>query len=245
MIDKSNPIPLYYQIAVHIKNQIYAEVYPPRAKLPSEEELVNTFNVSRPTIRRALDELERQGLIYREQGRGSFVAPLFREVFGFGGFTERVQRMGFTPGSRLISQRVVDHLPHYLSTYLNLGPENDPSDRYLRVERVRLINDEPVALEKSYLPLSRFPGLDQIDFSKGSLYQVVSERYGRVTSAADSVFLPHMADQEDVEILNVHIGEAMLELWQRVWDQDRYVVEYTHALYNSKFAFRMHWSRVE
>ena len=245
MIDKNNPIPLYYQIAVYIKNQIYSEKYVPRDRLPSEEELVAQFNVSRPTIRRALEELEHQGLIYREQGRGSFVAPLFRGIFGFGGFTERCKRMGLTPSSKVIEQRVVDTLPPQLMFYLQLEKEVTFPARFLLLKRIRLINDEPVAVEACYLPLARFPELDQIDFNHRSLYETITDRYGITAVAADSVFLPHEADQVDADTLNGHTGEAMIELWQRVWAQDKYVVEYTHALYNQKFAFRMHWARVE
>lgn len=246
MINKTSPIPLYFQIASQLRESIKNGRFAPREKLPSENELADKYNVSRVTIRRALNELERQNYIYREQGKGSFVSPnQVMGKFGFGGFTERVLKMGFTPSSRILEFRPVKTLPAELAQLLQVDENSEAEGPFALLKRVRYIDDDPVALEQVYLPLRMYPGIENLDLTDKSLYQVLFERWGAQALFAESILTTDSATAEQAHDLETLPGDPLLVLWQRVWSQTQYVLEYTNSYYTKKFALHLHWRRIE
>jgi GntR family transcriptional regulator len=185
------PVPLHHQVYLDLKAAIDSGEHRPGDKLPPERELARRYGCSLITIRRALDELSREGRLRRDQGRGTFVLPprLDRDISDARSFTAEMQRRGLDPQTRLVSARpeaAVESVAAALA--LEIGSPT------LYLERLRLAGGEPLLLEMVHLPAERFPGLLASDLEHNSLYDVLTERYGtpvvRAREALEPVLLP-------------------------------------------------------
>jgi GntR family transcriptional regulator len=148
MIDPDDFLPRYYQLANILRERISKGEVPARQPIPSERQLEKDFSVSRTTIRQAIELLIRQGFLYREHGRGTFVSPqkLQKGISELTSFTEDMKRRGITPGQKILGIEQV-RASATLRSRLEL-----PADRQkvLRIERLRLGDGLPMGLQTSY-----------------------------------------------------------------------------------------------
>jgi GntR family transcriptional regulator len=172
-IDPSAAEPPYVQILTRIERAISAGELVVGQLLPSERDLSALFRVSRPTLRRALDELSRAGRIVRLTNVGTFVADQRLRLGESLSFTDRVRHAGGTPSSRLLSSGLVGPSAA-INQQLRLGPR----DALIRLERVRLVDRHPIMVQISHLQARRFEGLLEEDLEAGSLYGLLRERFG-------------------------------------------------------------------
>jgi GntR family transcriptional regulator, N-acetylglucosamine utilization regulator len=185
------PVPLHHQVYVDLKSGLDSGEYAVGERLPPERELARLYGCSLITIRRALDELAREGRLGREQGRGTFVLPprLDRDIGGSMSFTDEMQRRGLDPETRLIAAR-----PEAAGEIVAAALQLEPGSPTLYLERLRLAAGEPLLLEMVHLPAERFPGLLASDLEHNSLYDILNERYQspilRVREALEPVLLP-------------------------------------------------------
>jgi GntR family transcriptional regulator len=185
------PVPLHHQVYVDLKAALDTGEYAVGERLPPERELARLYGCSLITIRRALDELSREGRLGRQQGRGTFVLPprLDRDIGGAMGFTEEMQRRGLDPETRLIAAR-----PEAAGEIVAAALQLEPGSPTLYLERLRLAGGEPLLLEMVHLPAERFPGLLASDLEHNSLYDILTERYQspvvRAREALEPVLLP-------------------------------------------------------
>jgi GntR family transcriptional regulator len=185
------PVPLHHQVYADMKAALDAGEYAVGEQLPPERELARMYGCSLITIRRALDELSREGRLGRQQGRGTFVLPprLDRDIAGAMSFTEEMQRRGLDPETRLVAAR-----PEAASETVAAALQLEPGSPTLYLERLRLAAGEPLLLEMVHLPAERFPGLLASDLEHNSLYDILTERYQspilRVREALEPVLLP-------------------------------------------------------
>jgi GntR family transcriptional regulator len=185
------PVPLHHQVYVDLKASLDAGEFAVGERLPTERELARLYGCSLITIRRALDELSREGRLRRHQGRGTFVlAPkLDRDIGDTLSFTDEMQRRGLDPETRLLAARP-EAAGEHVAAALNL----EPGSPTLYLERLRLAGGEPLLLEMVHLPAERFPGLLASDLEHNSLYDVLTERYQtpvvRAREALEPVLLP-------------------------------------------------------
>src|SRR2546423_1622557 len=181
--------------------------------LPPERELAARLGVSRMTLRQALAALEARGLLVRVVGRsgGTFVAEpkLERDLSGFAGLSDQLRRQGVVAGARVLSAAEVPASEH-VAAALDL-PAGAP---VYRIERVRLANGEPVAIEETSFPADTFPGLIEQRLD-GSLYDVMRGRYPELPQRAHEQLEPVLAGAREVEALGVEVG-APLMLVERV-----------------------------
>jgi GntR family transcriptional regulator len=174
-IDKSSPEPMYLQIAAALKELLQAGKFSGDAPMPPERILAERFGVSRMTMRQANDVLEREGLIDRQRGRGTFATPnhIVKQAQEARSFSEEIRRRGGVPSSRLISFRSV---PATASTGRYFGiAEGEP---IYEIERVRLADDVPIAFESVQIPSCLCPKLERFNLIDYSLYQILEENYG-------------------------------------------------------------------
>ncbi|HEX7974847.1 MAG TPA: GntR family transcriptional regulator, partial [Anaerolineales bacterium] len=165
LLDKNSSEPLYSQLYARLMEKIEKGELKAGDRVPAERELAESLNVSRITARQAIDALVKSGLVYREQGRGTFVAePRMRGVMGFSSFSQDVESRGLHPSSSVLSQELT-RVDEKLQKTLKLGPE----DLAIHIVRVRKADDTPVALQSTYIPYSLCPGLENEDFSSASL----------------------------------------------------------------------------
>ena len=208
-LDKNGFIPLYYQIQRALMEKIQAGELSEGDPLASEEELSRIYQVSRMTARQALHGLKTSGYAFSEKGRGTFVSKpkLEKNILHLQGFTEDMRQRGMKPSSKLLEQVVVTPTED-LAAKLKL----DMTDRVMRLRRLRLADNIPMALEVSHIPLRQFPGLDRIDFAKHSLYQTLRERYGVRVAYADEVIEALPATREESELLTVPKKASILSI---------------------------------
>ena len=179
------PIPLHHQVYLDLKAALDAGEWAAGDRLPTERDLAFRYGCSLITIRRALGELVRESRLERTRGRGTFVlAPRMDVDFaGTLSFTEEMQTRGLDPQTRLIAARP-EAAGEAVATALGL----ELGSPTLYLERLRLADGEPLLLEQVHLPAERFPGLLASDLEGGSLYDLLTERYGvRVAKAREAI----------------------------------------------------------
>jgi GntR family transcriptional regulator len=170
----SAPLPKYYQLRETLREQI--EVLQAGQPIPSENELCHAHAVSRITVRKALNHLTHQGLLYTVQGKGTFVSPhKFRVQWAqeTAGFHADMARRGLSVRVRVLEQTLVpadERVAAELS--LNLGAP------VVKFVRLRYVDDKPFDIATNYLPAQLFPGLEREDLMTASLYALMQSKYG-------------------------------------------------------------------
>jgi GntR family transcriptional regulator len=225
---------MYFRIQQGILEQIQSGQLAPGSQLPSEAELELQYQVSRITAKRALDELVRQGRAFRQQGRGTFVAQAgLREISGFRSFSEDIRSRGLTPGSRILEFEEMQP-DAGIRRRLHL-PENEKA---FRLKRLRLANQEPVALEAAYLPCRLVPGLLQEDLVGNSLYSIMIEKYNIVPTWADAEIEACMPTREEIHLLALKAGMPVLVAHRITYAADYEVIETVDSVYcGGRFTF--------
>jgi GntR family transcriptional regulator len=179
--------------------------------IPSERLLCEQFGVSRMTVRQAVDALVVEGLLAREQGRGTFVAPTKVDLeVRLASFGEEMQRRGMTPSSKVLAAEVVAATPDIADALDIL-----PGERVFSLYRVRFADGEPMAIEQAWLPCQLVPGLFD-ETVPDSIYGELRRRglepdWGEDTVAATE------ADAQDAELLGIAGGKAVLRLTRRTF----------------------------
>jgi GntR family transcriptional regulator len=229
------PPPLYVQIAENLLERIESNELPPGSRLPPERELSETLGVTRATVRQALNVLYDRGLIHRRQGLGTFVASpkIERQAAKLVPFTKGMERRGYKIEIRLVS---FEKFPSEASLAEELLIS--VSDSVYFIHRVRLLNKEPVLIERLYVPASRFPELDQYDLAKRSLYEVMETEYGVTVTKARQSLEPVLATEYEAELLEIKTGAPLMLERRIAFDQDDRPVERARDLFRGdRFRF--------
>jgi GntR family transcriptional regulator len=212
----------------------------PGDRIPSERDLAVRFGVSRVTVRRALGELAEKGLIDSQQGRGTFVAarPLGEAPNTLMSFTAMGESRGLVPSAIVLSQRIE---PATLadSDDFRIAPGAD----VFVLERVRMLDDQPVSVDRTRVPLSRVPGLDTVDFTRASLYAELDKR-GAAPVRADYAVAAIAANETEAELLRVEVGSPLLLALTTAYDAADRVVEKGRMAYRGdRYQFRASLTR--
>lgn len=224
----STAIPLYNQIAESLLDQIEAGRLEPGSRLPAERELSEMLGVNRMTLRQALQVLESQGLLVRRQGDGTYVAQpkLERQAGRLISFTRGMRRRGFKPGAKIVA---FEEAPVEASVAAHLHLR--VSEPVYRLHRLRLLNGEPVLLERFTIPVHRFPGLEQHDLANRSMYEIMEKEYKVTVSHAQQSLEPVLAAEYEAGLLQVSIGAPLLLESRLSFDKENQPVEYGKDLY--------------
>ena len=200
---------------------------PPGALLPSERGLARRYGVARATVSQAVDALAAKGLVYRVHGSGTFAAePKFLQPETLTSFTEDMRSRGMTPGSIVLAQEVMP-ASALVARHLQLV-EGAP---VVFVHRVRTADGEPMAVERTYLPSGRFPGLEDVDLADRSLYDTLAAKWGVHVTVADQWVSVVRLAADDAATLGVAAAVPAL-LFQRVTrEASGAIIEYVRALY--------------
>jgi GntR family transcriptional regulator len=201
------PIPLHHQVYVDLKSALDASEWSPGDRLPTERDLAKRYGCSLITIRRALGELVREARLERTRGRGTFVlAPRFDVDFaGTLSFTEEMQTRGLDPATRVVAAR-----PEAAGETVAAALELELGSPTLYLERLRLADGEPLLLEQVHLPAERFPGLLASDLEHGSLYDLLTERYGVRVAKAREALEPVLLRAREARLLDRKPGTPAL-----------------------------------
>ncbi len=230
MLDKSYPLPKYYQLKELLREKIASGEWRPGDMVPSERELSERYHISRMTARQALSELATEGLLRREQGRGTFVAEpkIEHGLTRLTGFTEDMKARGLEPGARVI--RLVLLAPPVLAMRaLQIAPDK----QIILLERLRLAGGEPIALETSHLYFSGVEGLLDENFENHSLYQILSEKYQISPARAVQKIGADLSTKREQQLLELWEGAPVLRNKRITYDQWGRPFEYTESAYRA------------
>jgi len=239
-MDKEYPIPLYYKIYADLKEKIAEGVFKPGDRIPSEMELCKIYGVSRLTIRRALEELRREGIIERTKGRGTFITGSKKEeqLTVLKGFTDEARNKGYRVKSRVLENKLIE-VPVEARDAFKL----EPKTLVVLLKRLRYINDEPVAIEWAYLNPNvsvKILNVLKEDMSRRSLYEFLREEVGLVLSRAIEVLEIVNLTEEDARLLEVPQKSCAVLRKRFTYTSENECVEYVLSLYRSdKFKFKI------
>jgi GntR family transcriptional regulator len=226
-IDRTSYVPLYCQLVSDIIHRIDSGELKPGDRIPSERELAADLKVSRITVRQALNLLEQLSLVYREQGRGTFVAePRLHRVEGFGSFTEYVVSQGRQPTSRIVKQELLA-ADENLQDLLKLQPD----EQVLHLVRVRLADDTPLAIQSAYLPYSLCPGLENEELASRSLFDILRRKYSVYPTWTEPQICASAASETEAESLGLEPGAPVLVVDALTYTDTFEVVERVRTVY--------------
>lgn len=236
-VSLAGPRPLHDQVREEIESQIRSGDLPPGARLQSERDLAELLGVSRVTVRRALDELERQGLVRAAPGSGRFVegTPLEEPQNALLSFTELGASRGLAATARILSQRV---RPATLEEAEQMGIA--PGAELFELERLRLLDGLAVALDANRIPLAVAPELLTVDFAVASLYRVLRDA-GAGVARADYTTEAVPASATQARQLGVQAGEPLLLAHTKAFDASGRLVELSQTFYRGD-RYRFHAS---
>jgi GntR family transcriptional regulator len=202
------------------------DVRGPGDPMPSERSLCEHLGVSRPTVRAAIDDLARDGLLVRQHGRGTFTSPhkISQEVPAASGqpvppaegdWTSEVLVCRTEPAGARLARRL----------------QVSPADELLYVMRRRIVDGEPMAIEHLRLPAALVPGMAAADFVTGSLYRLMRERFGVDPADAVQTTEPTVTDTHESQLLDVPLHSPALLFERTTRDRGGRVVEFTRSIY--------------
>jgi len=227
MLDRGSPVPLYYQLKEIFRSWISDGKFDSDGRFPSESELQERFGVSRMTVRRALSELVHEGFLVREQGRGSFVVkPRMQEqLTRLTSFTEEMQRRGLLTESKILNFEIV------IDEEVAQKMEIPADEELVRLQRVRLVEGEPIALQTNFVRRRFCPGLAEHGLIGGSLYETLEVVYGLHLERALQTVEAKPADQYEAKLLGLGVGQPVLFFNRLTYLRDGTPIEYVCSTY--------------
>lgn len=229
MIDKNSPIPIYHQLEEQLKKQIREGLLQEEEAIPSEREYAEQFQISRMTVRQAISNLVREGLLYREKGRGTFVnkQKVEQELQGLTSFTEDMQMRGMKPSSRTLSFQTLP-APGGIASRLQIA-EGSP---VYEISRIRLADGLPMALETNYIPEALMPGLTEEDLGH-SLYEYAENRLSLSIAEAGQEIEAAGAKNREAGLLSIQEGSPILLILRTTRLSDGTPFEFVQSAYRA------------
>jgi len=230
LVDPKSYLPRYVQLANILRQRIVRGEWAALQPIPSERQLEQIYSVSRTTIRQAIDLMVRQGFLYREHGKGTFVSPqkLQKGIWELTSFSEDMKRRGLTPGQKILEIGYVEP-PEDVRAHLELPPN---CDRILRIERLRLGDDVPMGIQTSYLllPEGQTFSREEVEAS-GSIYRMLQEKFHLIPTEADETLEVTLATPHEASLLGIKPGSPLLLSERTTYSQNRRAMEFVKILY--------------
>ena len=224
-----NGTPVYKRIQSAIRKRIKAAELNPGDAVPSERELAKTHKVSLMTARHALAGLEREGVVERRRGAGTFVAAPKIHFNKLMSYTEHMASRGLAPRSRVLVAKVIED-EQEIAARLGLPA----ASRMVKIARLRLTGEEPFALETCYLPAADFSGLVSAGLGRSSLFAVLQRDYDVELAYADEEIDATAAAADLAEMLELPKGAAILRIRQVIYSTKGKPTIYVVGFYRSE-----------
>lgn len=215
MIDKNSPIPLYHQIKQDIKASIKNNKFAVNQPIPSESELIALYNVSRMTVRLAIDELEKEGYVTKIQGKGTFVKKrkLTQELNMITSWSETMRLQGMIAETKEMHCEEVaasDELAEQMKV--------EPQTKLYKIERLKYVDGEPIGLSRVYLVAAAAPGIIDDPQIVESIYSVLESKYKLELSVAYETVEALAADAVQAKLLKIKPGDPLINVTRLTLD---------------------------
>lgn len=225
-LDRTSPVHLYHQLKLILRSKIENGEWKPGDQIPTEEELCERYHVSRITVKQALNGLVADGLLYRQQGKGTFVATpkIEQGPERLTSFSEQMQQRGLRPGGALLERQVI---PASKKVAEQLKVEVGAP--VIQIQRLRLADDEPMGIQTAHIPLSRCPQLVDEELGSRSLYQVL-EKYGIHLVSAVERYEAVLTDEDEAKLLKVEFKSPAFLVERVTYDDNGTPVEFVKSV---------------
>lgn len=235
-IDFKNEKPLYLQLVEAIKQKISSNTWQIGMMIPSENELSRDFGISVGTVKKALGLLVQEGILFRRQGKGTFVAtPDFSKSFTrFFRYGQDDELPGEIPGSIIIGTSIVE-ADKKVARILHLREQS----KVFYIKRIRTLQQVAFSVEDIYLPYERFRGIEELSLVDQLLYPIYSEQYSTPIIWADEYLQPDVADAVTAEGLGIDEGAPVMCVERVAHTYEDIPVEWRRS-YGRGDSFRYH-----
>jgi GntR family transcriptional regulator len=203
VIDHNDPLPLYHQIKALLREQIVDGVWQVGDQIPTEQQLCTRYHISRTTVKEALNQLVAEGLLYRIQGKGTFVSsprwePRPHKVISL---SDEIRTRHQVPSTQLLEAGVLPSPPP-VARALQL----DPGTAVVRIKRLRLADGEPFAIQTAFIPSAMCPNLASNVQQELSLYRLLAATYRIVPKQAIEIYKPGLLDEDAAQLLAAQVN---------------------------------------
>ena len=215
----------------------YIQTLPANAKLPSERELAERYELSRTTVRAALMELEVTGMIRRVHGKGTFVnrVDLNSDLNSSYSFNKQMISLGKKPQTKILSFERKE-----ANAYFAKNLETEVGSQIIKLKRLRFADGIPVMIERTYLPADHFSLMTESMLNNRSLYSVFSEEFNEQVYYADEYFLAGITSANDSKYLEIKEGAPCLNLRRQTYDPHNQIIEFKLSVARSdQFAYHI------
>lgn len=228
-INFESRIPYYIQLMDIIKEKVQLGNWAAGNQIPGEQDLCEHYGISRTVVRQALRELELEGVINRRKGKGTFISlpkiseGLAQKLTGF--YQDMVER-GLKPVTKVLHQNI-SPANEKVAHFLNIKP----GEKVIDILRLRSINEEPIQLVTTYIPLEICPALASVDLTNRSLYEFLETEAGIFIAKGRRYIEAVLANEAEAALLDIQRGAPLVMLDSISFSENGQPIEYYHALH--------------
>ncbi|NLM76183.1 MAG: GntR family transcriptional regulator [Clostridiaceae bacterium] len=240
-INRYSNIPLYCQLKNIIIEKIDSGEFKADCKIPSEQDFCEKYNISRPTVRQAINELTSSGILYKLKGKGTFVSSKksFINIKDYTGFTDSILDSKNPSEKNIISiETIIGQEKDFLTEAFNL--KSNARNEFVAINYTNSVDDNIISLSVSYIPLALFPDIiDDINNKR----DVLRGKYPLVPNTSKSVLDVISTDQKDAAYLNILPGQPLICINNVLYSKSGQPVEYIISKYRAdkvKLQFENH-----
>lgn len=230
-IVRNSMVPIYHQLYEILRDHILTGEWKPGDLIPAEPELMETYDVSRITVRKAVELLANENLVYKRRGKGTFVslATLTSDASRIIGFEEDMRNRGYVPSTKLIESDIVE-----VSRVTADKMQMQVGDELAYIKRVRLADGKPIALEEVYLVHQYCPDILQgHDYRDDSIFDVLEAEYGIRIERAEQTISAMVATDGLRDLLDMSTSEALIFVERISYSQIDVPIEFRRIYYRA------------
>lgn len=229
MINKNSPIPIYHQLLEYIKSKISSGEYPADELIPSEREFSEKFQISRMTVRQALNNLVQDGYVYRQKGKGTFVSrqKVEKKLSRLNSYTEEMIERGLKPSSKLVKFEI-KKTNGAEADLLKIGENESIYD----IKRIRLADAKPMSIESILVPCEIAPSLNQ-KVLENSFYEYVHTNINDSIEFAEQSIQARLANDEEAKLLEIPQNSPVLSIERTTYLRSGKVLEFEITVYRA------------
>lgn len=236
MINKYSHVPLYSQLKNLIIDKIEKGEYAENSQIPSEQELCDTYDISRPTVRQAISELTNSGYLYKEKGKGTFVAnkKSYIDIKNYTGFTDSILDSQDPGQHNIVSMKIImgdDN--NKLEKTFGISSIYGQKAEFAEIKYMLMQNNSVLSLNVSYLPISQFPNIIQDITEKKPSYDILKGKYPLIPVKSKSSLEVMYTEQSEAQFLQLQMGQPLIKIENVLYSKSGQVVEYIISKYRA------------